>query len=279
MALASSAPADEICDLSQAADAELQAQLEAVLEQQGLEAAVRDHDLALTLLVLTDPEHPRLAQVNGHDMLYAASLPKIAILLGAAVALDEGRIKLNRSFQEDVQEMIRHSCNQCANRVLKRVGEDYVLDVLQSPRFRFYDEEGAGGLWLGKQYGPKPAFRRDPLKNLSHAATTFQAARFYCGLERGTLVSPMATRLMLDALSNPGIEHKFVKGLKRYEDIELFRKSGSWRVWHADSALVHAGDAVYVMVGLAHSRKGGDWLERLAAPLHELATAPAGAGP
>ena len=268
------AAADPVCELSAAADPELQAELEAVVRAQGLAEHTRDGDLALTLLVLTDPERPRLAQVNGHAMLYAASLPKIAILLGAAVAVDEGRIKLERPFQEDVHEMIRNSCNECANRVLDRVGKEYVLDILQSPRFGFYDDEGAGGLWLGKQYGPDPAYEREPLKGLSHAATTFQATRFYCALERGTLVSPMATRLMLDALADPGIEHKFVKGLQQYEGIELFRKSGTWRAWHADSALVHAGDAVYVMVGLAHDPDGGAWLERLAAPLHELAVAP-----
>ena len=279
LTLAPGASADDICDLSQAADPLLQDRLNGLLREQGLEKAVQDDDLALSLLLLTDPDRPRLAQVNGHHMLYAASLPKIAILLGAAIEVDAGRLKLDRSLQEDVHEMIRHSCNSCANRVLERVGEDHLLDILRSPRFGFYDEDGVGGLWLGKQYGPDPAFERDPLKGLSHAATTFQAARFYCGLERGTLVSPMATRLMLDALSNPGIEHKFVKGLERYEDVELFRKSGTWESWHADSALVHSGDDVYVIVGLAHSRQGGAWLERLAPPLHELATAPPAAAP
>jgi beta-lactamase class A len=266
--------ADEICDLSQAADPQLQGQLEKLLRDQGLTAPVREDKLAVTLLVLTDPEHPRLAQVNGHHMLYAASLPKIAILLGVAAALDEGRLKLDRALQEDVHDMIRHSCNACANRVLDVVGENYVVEILQSPRFGFYDRDEDGGLWLGKAYGPEPAFRRDPLNGLSHGATSFQAARFYCGLHRGTLASPMATRLMLDALANPGIAHKFVSGLQDYEDIEIYRKSGTWRAWHADSALVRDGDNVYVIVGLADDSSGGAWLERLAAPLHELATAP-----
>ena len=263
-----------VCDLSQAADAGLQSGLEALVRAQGLDGAARDGRLALTLLVLTDREHPRLAQVNGHEMLYAASLPKIAILLGAAVSLDDGSLELDPALENDIHEMIRHSCNDCSNRVLERVGEQKVLDILQSPRLGFYDDDGAGGLWLGKEYGPHPAFKRDPLNGLSHGATTYQAARFYCSLQRGTLVSPKATRLMLDALADPGIEHKFVKGLKRYEDIELFRKSGTWSTWHADSALVRAGDDVYVIVGLAEDPQGGAWLERLAAPLHELATAP-----
>ncbi len=263
-----------VCDLSQAADSKLQARLEALVKAQGLAGQARDGHLALTLLILTDRQRPRLAQINGHEMLYAASLPKIAILLGAAVSLDDGSLELDAALENDIHEMIRHSCNDCSNRVLERVGEQKVLDILQSPRLGFYDDDGAGGLWLGKEYGPHPAFKRDPLNGLSHRAATYQAARFYCSLQRGTLVSPKATRLMLDALANPGIGHKFVKGLERYEDIELFRKSGTWSTWHADSALVRAGDDVYVIVGLAEDPEGGAWLERLAAPLHELATAP-----
>jgi len=266
--------ADEICDLSNAADAELQARLESLLRAEGLAPAVRNRDLALTLLILTDPDRPRLAQVNGNHMLYAASLPKIAILLGAAVAMDQGRLELDPALENDIHEMIRQSCNACSNRVLERVGKQEVLRILKDPRFGFYDQNGGGGLWLGKAYGPGAAYERDPLKGLSHAATTFQAARFYCGLQRGTLVGPAATEMMLDALANPGIQHKFVKGLQGYGNVEIYRKSGTWKSWHADSALVMDGENVYVIVGLVDDPSGGAWLERLAAPLHELAVKP-----
>jgi beta-lactamase class A len=264
---------DPVCDLSGAEDPALQHRLEDLLGQMKLTRPVEDGELALTLLILSDPEHPRLAQVNGSRMVYAASLPKIAILLGAAVAIDEGRLQPDGAVLEDINEMIRHSCNECANRVIELVGEEELLQILQSPRYAFYDDE-EGGLWLGKLFGQAPAWRRDPLHNLSHGATTFQTARFYCGVERGTLVSPEQSRLMLDALSNPGINHKFVKGLQRYQDIDVFRKSGTWQKFHADSALVHSGNQVYVMVGLAHGQDAADWLEELAAPLHELAISP-----
>jgi beta-lactamase class A len=165
--------------------------------------------------------------------------------------------------------MIRQSCNQCANRMIERVGEQHLIDVVQSPRFGFY-QPNVGGLWLGKEYGSHPAWRREPLRKLSHAATTFQTARYYCGLQNGTLVSPEQNRLMLDTLSNPGIHHKFVKGLRTKENIEIFRKSGTWSTYHADSALVRSGEDVYVIVGLANNPRGGRWLEQLASPIHEL---------
>ena len=274
--LAFSAPAgaaQHACDLDQATDPQLQRALSELVVGLGLGDAARRGDLALSLLVLTDPEHPRLAQINGDEMIYAASLPKIAILLGAAVAIDEGRLAPDEQFQRDLHDMIRVSCNKCANRVLERVGYEEVLDLLRSPDFALYDELHGGGLWLGKPYGPQPAWARDPLHGLSHDATTFQAARFYCGLQQGTLVSPEQNHLMLETLSRPGIEHKFVRGLRGHDEIEMFRKSGTWRTYHADSALVRSDDGVYVIVGLAHSPRGGDWLESLAEPLHRLALA------
>lgn len=263
------AAAEPVCDLSQAQDPELQRKLNSLIEKQRLSEETGRGQLALTLLILSDPDHPRLAQVNGNKMMYAASLPKIIILLGAAVAIDEGRLKLDVETRQDIHRMIRRSCNDCSNRMIDRVGEEALTNIVQSPRFRFYDSKN-GGLWLGKAFGPTLAWKRDPLHNLSHGATTFQTARFYCGVERGTLVSPAQSQLMMDALVKPGINHKFVKGLKPYNDIEILRKSGTWTTWHADSALVRKGDVAYVIVGLAHSPFGGRWLERLAGPLHQL---------
>jgi beta-lactamase class A len=171
----------------------------------------------------------------------------------------------------DLDNMIRYSCNACATKVLAQVGREELLEILQSPKFNFYDQNGNGGLWVGKDYGPGTAYHRDPLSNLSHGATAFQAARFYYKLQNGTLVSPQQTKLMMEALSNPGIKHKFVKGLKAYPGLELFRKSGSWKDYHADSALVRSKGLAYIMVALTHNPKGAVWIEKLAGPLHELA--------
>jgi beta-lactamase class A len=244
--------------------------LEVRVLEQNLAAAVNKQELALVLVIVTDPDNPRLAEINGHNMLYAASLPKIAILLGAAVAIDESRLELNDELQKDLDDMIRHSCNACATRVLGLVGREELLEILQSPEYNFYDQE-AGGLWVGKDYGPGSAYHRDPLSGLSHGATAFQAARFYYKLHTGTLVSPEQSEMMLDVLSRPGISHKFVKGLEPYPNLEIFRKSGTWKTYHADSALIRTDGLAYIIVALANNANGAAWLEQLAGPLHELA--------
>jgi len=257
--------------LDDAEDRRLQEGLETVIAGQNLTSAVNAQELSVVLVIVTDPDEPHLAELNGRNMVYAASLPKIAILLGAAVEIDDGRLELNSNLQTNIDNMIRYSCNACATRVLAEVGREELIDILQSPRFNFYDQKGNGGLWVGKDYGPSAAYHRDPLAGLSHGATAFQAARFYYKLQNGTLVSPKQTKMMLNALSNPGISHKFVRGLKAYPDLEIFRKSGSWKAYHSDSALVRGDGLAYIIVALTHNPKGASWLEQLAGPLHELA--------
>lgn len=257
--------------LIESGDPALQLKLEETVGELGLADAAARGDLNLALVIVTDPANPRLAEINGHQMVYAASLPKIAILLGAAVALEEGRLEMTPALHKDMNDMIRVSCNACATRVLEQVGRQQLLDTLQSPELNFYDEDSSGGLWVGKDYGPGSAYQRDPLEGLSHGATAFQAARFYYRLYTHTLVSPAQSEMMLSTLVDPGVVHKFVKGLQSYRGMKMYRKSGTWRSYHADSALVTYGGHAYIMVALANHQQGARWLERLAPSLHDLA--------
>ncbi len=70
-------------------------------------------------------------------------------------------------------------------------------------------------------------------------------------LDGGLLLSADLTRQMKDVLSNPGIHHKFVKGLESRGEVRLYRKSGTWQQFHSDSALVEGPNRRYVLVGLA----------------------------
>ncbi len=257
--------------LRDAREAVLQSRLESAIEQLGLSRAVRDRRLAITVVDLINPARPRMAGVNSREMFYSASLPKIAILLGAFQRLHDGQLEYSDELREDMAAMIRVSSNPAATRVLDQVGRDYLADLLMSDRYRLYDRDMGGGLWVGKPYGPEPAFRREPLQQLSHAATTFQVARFYYLLETGRLVSPQASREMKEILAHPGIRHKFVKGLyQRFPDAEIYRKSGTWRDYHSDSAIVKHDGKHYIVVALSHDPRGGEWLERLVLSVDRL---------
>jgi beta-lactamase class A len=180
-------------------------------------------------------------------------------------------IKPDAALEHDIEQMIRVSSNSAATRVLEWVGRDQLLALLQAPGVKLYDPARNGGLWVGKDYGGNPAYRRDPLHNLSHGATAMQVARLFQMLEGGSLLDAERSARMKAALGNPGIRHKFVKGLAGRPDAVIYHKSGTWQQFHADGALVECEGRKLVLVGLAEDAKGGDWLATVAAPMYDLA--------
>lgn len=253
--------AEETAGLPTESFGSAQAQLEIVLDQLGLQEAAADGRLAIALVTMDGQRATSLAMKNGHQMMYAASLPKIAILYGAAEAIDRDRLVLTEALMTDINAMIRQSCNRCATRVLEAVGREWLL---QSEPHRFYDPEIGGGLWVGKDYARQGAFQRDPLLGLSHAATAWQASRWYLLLKGDHLASQEQTELMLNALTDPAINHKFINGLEDRPVDVVYRKSCTWRNYHADSLLLTVGSRSLILVALANDPAAGRWLEQIA---------------
>ena len=259
-----------VSDLSLPADGYLQTGLERIVRAQGLWPQIDAGRLALGLVDITDLERPRLGMLNPDQMVYAASLPEIAILLGAFVAIEAGDLVPDTKLRSAMTRMIRVSNNADATFVLSKVGRQNLIDILTSDRLRLYHADFNGGHWVGKDYAKRAAYARDPLHGLSHGATVRQVARFFYLLERGELVSEPYRTEMKRILADPGIEHKFVAGLQARPEARLYRKSGTWRKYHADAALVESGPYRYIVVGLAQHADGGEWLKRLAEPMHDL---------
>ena len=254
----------EAPSLGESCDPRLQKALIAQLGSLHLKHATEHKQLSVVVVDITDVSKPRMAYINPNEMMYAASLPKIAILLGAFEKIAAGKMTLDDETLEKLKLMIQRSSNTAASEMLSRVGIDYLAELLQSPRYRLYDPEKNGGIWVGKEYGKAPAQRRDPLHHLSHGVTAFQVARFYYLLETGQLVSPELSRLMKSILAETEIEHKFVKGLKAVQpDLEICRKSGTWGPYHSDSAIIEHHGRRYIAVALAKSRHGEQWLQNL----------------
>ena len=261
--------------LGESCDPRLQKALVSRLGSLHLQNATARKQLSVVVVDITDTSSPRMAYVNPNEMMYAASLPKIAILLGAFEKIANGEMILDEETLEKLTRMIRNSSNSAATEILQRVGMDYLAELLQSPRYRLYDPERNGGLWVGKAYGKTPAWKRDPLHNLSLGATALQVARFYYLLETGQLVSPELSKLMKLILADPAHEHKFVKGLKDIQPgSEIYRKSGTWGPYHSDSAIVEHHGRRYIAVALAKSAKGERWLQELIVALDGIICPP-----
>ena len=235
-------------------------------------ALIRKKKMAVGIVDIGNPEAVRFARLNGSVMMYAASLPKIAVLLASAQALEDGRIKETPAVLADMRKMINRSDNPAATRMIDRLGFDYIEKVLTAPTYRLYNTERGGGLWVGKRYAAAGERYPEQLKGLSHAATATQVCRFYYLLSMGKLVNQQRSRQMLDILSDPALHHKFVGVLdERAPDATMFRKSGTWKDWHADSVLVWGPVwRRYIAVALVEDPDGETIMRDLIAVIDKL---------
>ncbi len=252
-------------------DAELQRRVDQILVDLGLADEARRRLLSVALVDLKRPGAPRVAWVNGDVMMYAASLPKIAVLLAAFEKIAQGKMVLDAETEYRLGRMIKASSNRYATEMMHEVGKEYIARVLLSPRYRLYDPEHNGGLWVGKDYAKAGLWRRDPLHNLSHGATAMQVARFYYLLVTDNLVTPEHSRKMREILADSELNHKFVKALKKIDPAaSVSRKSGSWSTYHSDSVLVERDGHRYIAVALSNSPDGSKWLGRIITRLDAL---------
>ena len=227
--------------------------------------------MTVGIVDMHDPNNVRYAGLNDNFMMYAASLPKIAILLAAMDAFENGELEETDEVIQDLALMIRKSNNPASTRMIDRLGYEKIESTLRAPKHKFYDEEVGGGLWVGKRYAAGGKRNPEPLKGLSHAATTRQVCSFYYQLAMGNLISKERSKQMLNILVDPGLHHKFVNTLEQLAPkAKLYRKSGSWRNFHSDSILVWGPERRYIMVVLLDDSTGEQIIRRLVRPLEKV---------
>ncbi|NQU33147.1 MAG: serine hydrolase [Bacteroidetes bacterium] len=219
---------------------------------------IANKKMAIGLVDMNDPLNVKFARVNGNVMMYAASLPKIAVLLAVEDALEKGEVEDSEEIQSDLRLMISKSDNAAATRMIDLVGYDKIEQVLKDPVYDLYDEDYGGGLWVGKRYAKLGARHPDPIKGLSHAATVSQVCRYYYMLAYGRLVSYDRSKTMLSMMVDPELHHKFVNTLNQVAPkAKLFRKSGTWKEFHTDSVLVWGTEwRRYILVILVEDPDG-----------------------
>jgi beta-lactamase class A len=169
--------------------------------------------------------------------------------------------------------MISRSNNAATTRMIDRIGYDKIQQVLTSDDYNLYDKEFGGGLWVGKRYGGGGDTNREPLKNLSHAATVTQVCRYYYLMAQGKLINEERSKQMLDIMENPELHHKFVNTLDKVApNARLFRKSGSWKNYHSDSVLVwdETTNRKYIIVALVEDSSGEQIIRDLVKPIEKV---------
>ncbi len=234
---------------------------------------INNKKMAVGIVDLSNPKKVKYASINGDHMMYAASLPKIAILLSSMEAIEKGQLKETPEVKRDMRLMISKSDNSASTRMIDRLGYDRIQEVMTDPKYKLYDEDYGGGLWVGKRYGSGGDTNREPLKNLSHAATVDQVCRYYYLLANGKLVTKGRSKQMLDIMGDPELHHKFVNTLDNIApNARLYRKSGSWRTFHSDSILVWGNnpDRRYILVALIDDARGEQIIRDLVRPVEKV---------
>ena len=136
-------------------------------------------------------------------MMYAASLPKIAILLGALVEAETGRMPLDVTRLQAMTRMIRYSSNEDATRVLDWVGGERLLEILQSPRFRLYDS-GAERAACGSERAMERRWPTNGTRSATcHTALPPSRSPALLPARQRPALSPELNALMKETLSNP----------------------------------------------------------------------------
>lgn len=223
-----------------------------------------------TAVGVLDLKTHRVAMIHPDRIEYAASVPKIGILLAYFQLHPEEATSLDATTQHELGLMAKSSSNEMAAKYSRQMGLSEIQKVLDS--YGFYDATRGGGIWVGKHYGPNSERIGDPVADHSHAATVRQLLRFYQLLDAGKLVSPAASKKMKEIFLSPDIPHddlKFVHGLAG-RDLTIIRKWGSWQEWLHDTALVEGPNRRYVLVALTHHANGDAYLEDLAREVDDV---------
>ncbi|MGZ8710847.1 MAG: serine hydrolase [Thermoanaerobaculia bacterium] len=217
-----------------------------------------------------DLRRARVAMLHPDRIEYAASVPKVGILLAYFHLHPEAATSLDPETRRALGQMAKASNNETAARFSREMGLGEIQKILDS--YGFYDASRGGGIWVGKHYGPNSERIGDPVADHSHAATVRQLLRFWLLLEQGKLVSPEASRAMREIFASPDIPHddiKFVKALAE-RDLQIIRKWGSWQDWLHDSAVITGPGRHYILVGLTRHPRGDEYLVDLARGVDDL---------
>jgi beta-lactamase class A len=248
-------------------DAALQAEVERIdAELRGQFGMATDQ----TAVGLLDLNTLRLAMIHPDREEYAASIPKVGILLAYFQLHPEAATNLDAQTRHKLGLMAKASDNEIAARFSREMGLKPIQAVLDS--YHFYDAKRGGGIWIGKHYGKGDERYGDPVADHSHAASVRQLLRYFLMLEQGKLVSPAASTAMREIFASPEIPHdniKFVKGLAG-RDVKIIRKWGSWGDWLHDMAVVTGGGRHYILVALTRHPKSDEYLATLAQRVDHL---------
>ena len=97
------------------------AQAAAEMREQFKDEAIREEDLAISVIDLRDPDHPRTGNYRGDQPMFPASVVKLFYLAYAQRLLEDGELTDSDELQRGLRDMIVDSSNDATSFILDTI--------------------------------------------------------------------------------------------------------------------------------------------------------------
>jgi beta-lactamase class A len=230
-------------------------------------------NLAITLVDVSDPQHPVQASFRGEERIYPASVVKLFYLVAAQRWLEDGKLKETEELQRAMRDMIVDSYNEATHYVL-----DAVTGTTSGPELspsemqewsnkrnvvnRYFAAQGYTNInvnqkpWCEGPYGRERVFVGQKYEN-RNKLTTNATARIMTEIVTGRAVNAARSAKMMELLKrdfagkseDPDDQAHGFTGLALGTGARLWSKAGWTSTTRHDAAYIELpGGARFVLV-------------------------------
>ena len=233
-------------------------------------------EIAATLIDLSDPNHLKIAHLNGDGRIYPASVVKLFYLAALERQLEDGKVTMTPELTRGVRDMIVDSSNEATQYILDVITDtssgaelpQKQFDVWQAKRNRvnrFYASMGYTNINVNQKtfcedaYGIEQQSRNYKNEN-RNALTTTATARLLAEIVAGRMNTPERTAAMMTLLKRDPFAksdgedqaHGFTGKMlidRKMTDAKLWSKAGWTSKARHDAAYIETADGLkFVLV-------------------------------
>jgi hypothetical protein len=234
---------------------------------------LQESNLAITLINLSDPLHPKQASFRGQEGIYPASVVKLFYLVMAHHLLEDGKLKETDELRRALKDMIVDSSNDATGYVLDSItgttsGTELTGSELKkwaekrNAVNRYFASQGFTGINTNQKtycegpYGREQLFRGPKGEN-RNKLTTDAVARLLSLIATERAVTPRRSAMMMELLKrdfsgksdNTDDQAHGFTAIALPPDARLWSKAGWTSTTRHDAAYIElAGGARFVLV-------------------------------
>jgi beta-lactamase class A len=223
---------------------------------------LKEGNLAITLIDLTDQQRPREASFRGDERIYPASVVKLFYLTMAHRLLEDGKVRETEELRRAMKDMIVESSNDATSYVLDVITGTTSGPELKGPELKKWEEKrnavnryfkGLGytninvnqKTYCEGPYGREQSFRGPNGEN-RNKLTTRATARLLAEIVTGRAVNARRSAMMMELLkrdftgtsTDPDDQAHGFSGLALEPGTKLWSKAGWTSTTRHDAAYI-----------------------------------------